>query len=113
LLTAHDVEAGIRERQRGRVSFTPHDRSPFRSRRRTRDREHPYIEIEPGYLARRADKRRNISGDRPSATSNVEHAVAILRGCQLDERLRPGISECRHDVAFVRLCNSFTGKLPG
>ena len=39
LLTAHDVEAGIRERQRGGVSFAPRDRSPFRSGRRTRDRE--------------------------------------------------------------------------
>src|SRR5215469_15654787 len=45
---------------------------PFRSRRRTPDREHPRIEIEPGYLARRAGKRRNISGDRRSAKSNVE-----------------------------------------
>src|SRR6516162_1145439 len=56
LLTVRDVEAGIRERQRGCVSFAPRDRSPIRRRRRTGDSEHPGIEIESGYLTRRADK---------------------------------------------------------
>jgi len=75
-------------------------------------REHPHIEIEPGYLAGWADNRRNISGDRPGATGDIESTVAILRVCQLDESLRPGISKRRHDVAFVRLCDGFAGKLP-
>jgi hypothetical protein len=51
LLTAHPVKTGIREGQRGRVSFLPFDRDAFPLRHRARNGEHIHIEIEPNHSA--------------------------------------------------------------
>ena len=112
LLAAYDIEAGIWEGQRRCVAFVPRDGNARRSRHSARGRQHSCIEIKPGHAARGADMRCSVTRDRSGSTGDIEHAVAIFRSCDLDKGLRPGVSECRHDVAFVCPCNSFVGKLP-
>jgi hypothetical protein len=93
LVTAHQVEGGLRKGQRRRVPFAPLDWWPVTLCNDARHSQHGWVEIETDHVPSRANTAGGSAGDRAGAAGKIEYALSRARCGDLDQILPPRIPE--------------------
>jgi len=111
LLAENRVEAGIRQSKIERAALDPLDRCSSRCRERSRDGEHPGVQIDTNDVPTGTDALRRSASHDASPASNIQHALALRKPSAVDEQRRPGCEDVSSDVALVQF-SGLPGQLP-
>ena len=111
LLAENRVEAGIRQSKIERAALDPLDRCSSRCRERSRDGEHPGVQIDTNDVPTGTDALRRSASHDASPASNIQHALALREPSAIDKQRRPGCEDVSSDVALVQF-SGLPGQLP-
>src|SRR5947208_8117571 len=111
LLTENRVEAGSRQSKIERAALEPPARSPSRCRERSRDGEHPGVQIDTNDVPAGTDALRRSARHDASPASNIQHPLALREPSAVDKQRRPGCEDVSSDVALVQF-SGLPGQLP-
>src|ERR1700730_7565317 len=89
LLTQNHIEARILHPQVERAALEPFDRCADRSRKRSRDPDHSWVQINTDHASAGTDALRRDARDDASSASNVQHALTGGRASGVDQQRRP------------------------
>ena len=102
-LAQHDIDGGVRYRQRGGIGYLPVDVGPARNWNRLRDLDHVGCDVDSDDSSRAANPFGGSTGDVASAACDVDDAFARRQSGREQQVLRHRCGDQRHEIALIVL----------